>query len=233
MGGYYLQWSCTRTAPERGWSQILPLSLSGTILWPVALWRPGRVEGGGSCMIRRGSREGGGRRNLALVQLQSCDHPSGSASSLQTGNSQLECLPVVIPAHSCARLSSLPLQTAWTPHSSPVTASPPSDSAPFKTMARAILRSAKSFSLAQAELLSSPRCSSHLVRRALTSSHISLKSHCNSCLPDFCGKQLCAPCARAPQESLVGSSLPPPSPNCPSEVCPTAPPCIQTSSLLP
>lgn len=27
-------------------------------------------------MIRRGSREGGGRRNLALVQLQSCDHPS-------------------------------------------------------------------------------------------------------------------------------------------------------------
>lgn len=147
---------------------------------------------------RRRSREKLGPGAAAVL----CP-PLLDLSSLQLGNSQLEYLPVVIPAHSCAMLSShpfsFPTQTAWTPHSFPMTASPPSDSASFEIAGRAMLRGAKSFSLAQAELLSSPRCSSHLLCRALTSaSCISPKSCCHSSLPDFCGEQLCAPCAGAP-----------------------------------
>lgn len=56
-------------------------------------------------MISRGTRGGGrGGRNLALVQLQSCVHPSWICLFPPAWISRLEYLPVVIPAHSRAML---------------------------------------------------------------------------------------------------------------------------------
>lgn len=102
------------------------------------------------------------------------------------------------------------------------------------------LRGAKSFSLAQAErLLSSPGCSAaHIsVCRALTSATcISLKHHCNSSLPNSCGKKPCAPRAGAPHatKKALWALLPHlPLQTPPARLFPTAPPGIQTSSLLP
>lgn len=142
---------------------------------------------------------------MALVQLQPYVHPSWICLFPPAWEQPTRISACGYPSPQLCHalqppiLLPFPSQTAWTPHSFPMTASPPSDSASFETTGRAMLRGAKSFSLPQAELLSSPRCSSHLLCRALTSaSCISPKSCCHSSLPDFCGEQLCAPCAGAP-----------------------------------
>lgn len=113
---------CSAPAPPQKRSQILPLSLSGTILWPMTLQRPVRVEGEGSFMISRGTGEGGGVRNLALVQLQSRVHPSWiclfpPAWEQPTGISACG-YPSPQLCHALQPPSLPPFQTAWTPHSS-------------------------------------------------------------------------------------------------------------------
>lgn len=60
-------------------------------------------------MISRGTRGGGrGRRNLVLVQLQSCIHPSWICLFPPGWEQPTRMSAVVIPALSCAMLCSHP-----------------------------------------------------------------------------------------------------------------------------
>lgn len=107
-------------------------------------------------------------------------------------------------------------------------------------MGMARLRSAKSFSLAQAELLlSSPRRSAaHIFEcRALTSATpLPLKRCCNCFLPNSCGEKPCTPHAGTPHTTkkafwALSPHLPLQTP--PVRLFPIAPPGTQTSSVLP
>lgn len=59
-------------------------------------------------MITRGIGEEEEGETWPWCSCSPVSTPPGTASSLQLGNSQLEYLPVIILAHSCAMLSSHP-----------------------------------------------------------------------------------------------------------------------------
>lgn len=133
----------------------------------VETWK---AQGGGNCIISRGTRGGG--RNLALEQLQFYTHASRVclSSSLPPATISACGYPSLQLRHTLQPPALLPSQAAWRPHSCPTRSGQQLDHPLTQPLLRP--RGAKSFSPAWAELhLPTPRHSAAHISADLSNSY--------------------------------------------------------------